>query len=108
MGSGALLPAYDRICLLQQERGDTKGMERTLGQMLKLAPQNPGVYAALATLYLSQQRFDEAKADADRALELKPPAPIAAQAHFARGAWAYSHKQLGRVAESEYSGRIGR
>ena len=101
MGAGAMLPAYDRIYILQQERGDAKGMEQTLGQMARLAPQNPGVYVALAALYLTQQRFDEAKTNADRALELKPPAPLASQAHFARGAWAYSHKQWS-VAETEY------
>lgn len=101
MGTGALLPAYQNIYRLQQQRGDVKGMEATLQQIAKLDPQNALVYVQLATLYLSLHRFEEASASADRALQYKPVPIVAAQAHFARGAWAYARKEW-TSAEAEY------
>ncbi len=101
MGRGALLPAYQNIYRLQQQRSDTKGMEETLQQIAKLDPQNAVVYVQLATLYLSLHRFEEASASADRALQYNPAPIVAAQAHFARGAWAYARKDWA-VAEAEY------
>ena len=95
-------PAYDNLYRLCQAAQDTKGMEFALGHLAGLMPQNPGIQVEYALLYLGQKRFDEAGKCADKALALKPPAVLAAQAHFVRGAVAHVRKQWA-VAEKEYA-----
>lgn len=105
MSDSMMLPAYDNLYRLYQARQDAKGMEAMLGHLAIAMPQNPGIQVEYALLYLGQKRFEEAEKSADKALKLKPPPPLGAQAHFARGAVAHTRKQWG-MAEKEYAASL--
>ena len=102
MGAGAQTPAYRALYNVYLTRQDRKGMETALQHIAQGTPQDPTIWAAFAALYLQEKRFDEAAANADKALKLNPDPQLAKQAHLVRGTVAFQRKQWA-AAETDYA-----
>jgi len=60
------------------KKGDEAGAEAAFKKAIAADPKQPDAYAALASLYNKQQKFDEAAEMSKKASELSAPAPGAA------------------------------
>lgn len=80
-----------------------------LVRLLESAPNDPLTHYAVALEYLAQQRFDEARAEFDRALELDPNY-LAAYYHGARTEIRAERREEARALLSRgiaAAGRLG-
>lgn len=72
-------PEDERVttAMARAEAGDRLGAIAELGRALDATPDDPGVLAARASLYMTLQRLDEAEADVRRAIRIDAAHPHA-------------------------------
>jgi protein O-GlcNAc transferase len=87
--------------LAQERLGDMAGSEATLREAAGRRPDDPTIHAYLGTLYVRQQRYNEAEAPLHRSVELAPSSAYAlsmlARARQHRCAWAALGELFARI-----------
>ena len=86
---------YVNLGLIYRLKNDETTAEQMYKKALELAPDDGGVYGSIASLYLSQDRIDEAIPLFEKCLELNPRMPVV----YADLAVCYARK--GRFDEAE-------
>lgn len=80
-----LLPAYQNMVLIYLQQGKQVELEATLRKVVAIDGKNAFGLAQLAGFAAERKNYKEAESFANRALALKPTAPIQAQAYYALG-----------------------
>lgn len=93
--------AHQNLASLYFAKGDRKAQENALRLAVKLDPKNGLALSQLAGVLAEKKKYAEAKQIALKTLQLKPPPPIAAPAHFALGTVAIAANDSA-TAEKEY------
>lgn len=98
-----LLAAYQNMAIIYRFQGKATPLEEMLLKIIAMDKKNPTLYVELAGIYSTPRvhRYEDAKKYALKTLELKPPANIAAAAHFTLGSLAAIKKDAAG-AEQEY------
>lgn len=80
-----LVPAHQNMANIYLQQNKKTEFEAELRQVIAAKPDEPYALAQLAGFDVEKRNYDEAARFANKALALKPPAPIQAQAYYALG-----------------------
>jgi tetratricopeptide (TPR) repeat protein len=80
-----LLPAHQNLATMYSQQNKRKELEAELRQIVAVKSDEPFALAQLAAFAVEKRKYAEAARFANKALALKPAAPIQAQAHYALG-----------------------
>ncbi len=97
-----LLPAHQNMALIYQQQGKRAELEASLRQIVAVDGKNAFALAQLAAFAIDHKHYAEAEIFANRALALKPAAPVQAQAYYSLGTLA-SAKRDAATAEKHFA-----
>ncbi len=78
--AGKKAAAHSKIAGILKEQKDFQGAQEELAAAIKLQPESPALHLALSDLFTGLGRFDEAQAQAEKALEASKDAASRAEA----------------------------
>lgn len=68
---------WSRLAALKHATGDVKGAIDAYSEAIKLAPNDPSLYAVRSALHITERDYVQALSDADRLLQINPDSEVA-------------------------------